>query len=174
MVREKTNMTNKIIIPKKNGSALSEESRKKLLEDLQNITPEEIEAIGKEIEEKLKEEELEEFTDFDKIWNPVEICWIPAFRARKHGKARKYRKQFIMRWKEKYSDDFDEVWDLVEINWKPAFVAKNGEKWFIMRWKEKYSADFDEVWIPEEIDWKIAYMARKGDTWYKIWYDSNN
>ncbi|MBR7037227.1 hypothetical protein IKI14_05240 [bacterium] len=67
MVKEKVNTTSKIIIPKKVKDTLSDDARKKLVEDLQNITPEEIEAIGNKIEEKLKEEELEEITDYDEI-----------------------------------------------------------------------------------------------------------
>ncbi|MBR7036494.1 hypothetical protein IKI14_01090 [bacterium] len=73
MVTEKVNTTSKIIIPKQGKNSLSDEARKKLVKNLQNITPEKIEAIGKEIEEKLKEEELAEITDFDKVRPLVEI-----------------------------------------------------------------------------------------------------
>ena len=73
MVKEKVNTTSKIIIPKKVKDTLSDDARKKLVEDLQRISPEEIEAIGNKIEEILDEEELEEITDYDKIWGLVEI-----------------------------------------------------------------------------------------------------
>jgi hypothetical protein len=64
MKKEKINTTNKIIIPKKDKNSLSEETRKKLIQDLQNISTEDLEAIGKKLEEN---EILVEETDFHDV-----------------------------------------------------------------------------------------------------------
>ena len=42
----------KIIIPKKGKVSLSDDARKKLLEDLENISPEELEAMENKLEEE--------------------------------------------------------------------------------------------------------------------------
>lgn len=157
MTKEKVNTTNKIIIPKWGKDSLSDEVRKKLIEDLQKISSEELEAMGNKLEE--------ERNRFDEqIWESINIWWKPAFRAKKDGK------RFIIRGKEKYSDDFDWVSEPVEIWWEPAFIAKKGEKRFIMRGKEKYSDDFDYIENIEGIWWKPAFRAKKDAERYEIWY----
>jgi hypothetical protein len=70
MKKEKANTINKIIIPRKGNSSLSDETRKKLIQDLQNISPEDLEAMEKKLEEN---KILIEKTDFEQIGNPVEI-----------------------------------------------------------------------------------------------------
>lgn len=154
MKKQKVNTINKIIIPKKGNTSLSEETRKKLIQDLQNISTEDLEAIGNKIEEN-KNKILIEETDFEQIGNPVEIWWKPAFVARKGVK------EFVIRWKEKFSDDFVFVWAPVEIWWKLAFAAEKDGKYFLMRWKEKCSDDFDYVERPFDNWWKPASWAEK-------------
>ena len=62
----KIDTTNKIIISKGKIS-LSEEARKKLVEDLQKISPEEIEAMGNELEERKKAEKEKRRAEI--FWN---------------------------------------------------------------------------------------------------------
>ena len=66
MTKEKPNTANKIIIPKGGKDSLSDEARKKLIEDLENISPEELEAMGNKLEE--------ERNRFDEqIWDSIDI-----------------------------------------------------------------------------------------------------
>ena len=193
MVKENPNTTIKIIIPKKGKDSLSDDARKKLLEDLESISPEELEAMGNKLEEErnrfdeqiwesieiwwkptFKAKNGEKFCimrgnkkcwgDFDYVWNLKNVWWKPAFPAKKH------LKEYIMRWNEQCWDDFDEVWVPIEIGWKPAFIARNGEKFFIIRWNEKFSDDFDEVWNLVDVWWKPAFEAKKDNKQYKIWF----
>jgi len=123
MAKETIDTTNKFILPA-NGDVWSEEARRQLIEDLQKITPEDINALSEAIAKANDWTEVEKLR-FDEVWSPVEIWWKPAFWAKKDWK------EFIMRGEEKYSEDFDEVWSPVEIWWNMVFKAKRDWKWFI-------------------------------------------
>ena len=94
------------------------------------------------------------------VWGEAIIAWKYVIVAEKDWK------QFIMWWKEKYSDDFDYVKAPRDVSWKPTFAAYKNWKNFIMWWKEKYSDDFDNIWNPTDISWKPAFTAYKNWKWF--------
>ena len=161
----KIDTTNKIIIPKWGKDSLSDEARKKLVEDLQNISPEEIEEIGenfdriKEEKEKEKKKELEE----------------ERREKKKNEKIRKekLREELTKLIKEDHPRErhveLVEIYEYWDIWWKPAFKVKDADWWYrVYRWDKEYWFRSKEIWEIKNIWWKPAFKVKDAAWYYNV------
>ena len=157
MTKEIVDTTNKLIKPevisKSDDSVI-----RQLSENLQGITPEDVDTMCEEMDDEKRW--YETLWSFDRISpKPRVVCWKLALIV----EDTETWKQFLTRGHEIYSGGFEYVWTPVDVWWKPAYYVKENWDRYMMRWKEKISGKLGEKYEfsdPVDIWWKPAYSHR--------------